>query len=90
MVSVGVTSHQMGGKGMWIVRATFVVVMALGGTLVMIKIGLFSVELVIAISVLVLGLVIASSARVYFGLIMCLLLLLPFSMVMPTDLRSLN
>ena len=69
MVSVGVTSHQMGGKGMWIVRATFVVVMALGGTLVMIKIGLFSVELVIAISVLVLGLVIASSARVYISLI---------------------
>ena len=69
MVCIGVISYQMGGRAIWIVPTTFVVVMALGGTLGMIKIGLFSVELVVAISVLVLGLVIASSARVYISLI---------------------
>ena len=69
MVSVGVISHQMGGRAIWAVPTTFVAVMALGGILGMIGIGLFSVELGIAISVLALGLAIASNARIYNSLI---------------------
>ena len=41
MVSVGVISHQMGGRAIWAVPTTFVGVMALVGILGMINIGLF-------------------------------------------------
>ena len=49
MVSVGVISHQMGGRAILAVPTTFVGVMAFGGILGMINIGLFPVELGIAL-----------------------------------------
>ena len=69
MVRVGVISHQEGGRAILAVPTTFVGVMALGGILGMINIGLFPVELGISLSVFVLGLAIASSARIYNSLI---------------------
>ena len=69
MVSVGVIRHQMGGRAILAAPTTFVGVMALGGILGMINIGLFPVELGIALSVAVLGLAIASNARIYNSLI---------------------
>ncbi len=69
MVSVGVISHQMGGRAIWTVPATFVVVMAFGGVLGMIDIGLVSIELGIALSVVVLGIAIAANAQISNALI---------------------
>ncbi|WP_158967273.1 HupE/UreJ family protein [Paraglaciecola sp. L3A3] len=59
MLSVGILSLQIGGRAIWMVPATFVLVMLIGGVLGMQEIALFSVELGIAISVLVLGIAIA-------------------------------
>lgn len=60
MLSVGILSAQMGGKAIWTVPLTFVLVMAGGGLLGLIGIGLTAVEIGIAISVLVLGVAIAA------------------------------
>lgn len=65
MVSVGIISSQMGGKAIWTVPATFVIVMAIGGALGMIDIGLFAIEIGIALSVVVLGFTIASNAKLH-------------------------
>lgn len=62
MVSVGVISSQMGGRSIWTVPACFVVVMALGGALGMMDVGLIAIELGIALSVVVLGFAIAANA----------------------------
>jgi urease accessory protein len=59
MLSVGILSLQMGGRSIWMVPTTFVLVMLLGGVLGMQDVHLFSVELGIAISVFVLGIAIA-------------------------------
>lgn len=59
MVSVGVLSAQMGGRAIWTVPGTFVLVMALGGLLGWIDIGLSAIEAGIAFSVLALGTAIA-------------------------------
>lgn len=56
MLSVGVLSAQMGGKAIWKVPATFVIVMLIGGVLGMEGVKMISVEFGIALSVLVLGL----------------------------------
>ena len=64
MVSVGIISAQMGGRAIWTVPATFVIVMAIGGALGMMDIGLIAIETGIALSVLVLGLTIASNAGI--------------------------
>jgi len=64
MVSVGILSAQIGGKAIWTVPATFVVIMALGGFLGWIDIGLSAVEVGIAFSVLALGTAIAADRRV--------------------------
>jgi len=55
MVSVGIVSAQMGGRAIWTVPATFVAVMAFGGLLGFIDVGLSAIEVGIAFSVLVLG-----------------------------------
>ena len=55
MVSVGIISYQVGKKAIWLVPVTFVVVMMIGGILGLINIGLFGIEIGIAMSVLVLG-----------------------------------
>lgn len=64
MVSVGVVSAQLGGRAMWLVPATFVLVMAIGGLLGMADVGLGAVEVGIALSVVVLGLSIANISRI--------------------------
>ena len=69
IVSVGVISNQMGGIAILAVPTTFVGFIALGGILGMINIGLFPVELGIALSVLMLGLAMASNAKIYNSLI---------------------
>lgn len=55
MISVGILSSQIGGRAIWSIPATFVGVMLIGGILGINGIGLFSVELGIALSVVVLG-----------------------------------
>lgn len=64
MVSVGVLSAQMGGRAIWTVPTTFVTVMAIGGLLGLIDIGLTAIELGIAFSVLVLGIAIAAEKKI--------------------------
>ena len=63
MVSVGIVSAQIGGRAIWTVPATFVLVMAFGGLLGWIDIGLTAIEAGIAISVLALGVAIAADRR---------------------------
>ena len=64
MLSVGILSAQIGGRAIWTVPATFVSVMALGGLLGLVDIGLTVTELGIAISLVILGLVIAAERRI--------------------------
>lgn len=63
MVSVGIVSAQIGGRAIWTVPGTFVAVMALGGLLGWLGVGLASVEFGIAFSVLALGTAIAADRR---------------------------
>jgi len=63
MLSVGILSAQMGGKAIWKVPATFVVVMLVGGILGIKGIEIVSVELGIALSVFALGISIASEKK---------------------------
>lgn len=60
MLSVGILSAQIGGRAIWTVPATFVGVMAVGGTLGLVDIGLTSTELGIAASLVLLGMIIAA------------------------------
>ncbi|MFU0506113.1 HupE/UreJ family protein [Pseudaminobacter sp. NGMCC 1.201702] len=62
MVMVGLLAAQLGGRALWLVPASFVAVMALGGGLGLAGFGLPFVELGIALSIIVLG------AAVAFGL----------------------
>ena len=59
MVMVGVFACQLGGRALWLVPATFVALMAVGGTLGVAGIGVPFVETGIALSVIVLGAVVA-------------------------------
>lgn len=70
MVSVGIVSAQIGGRAIWTVPATFVGVMAAGGVLGLLDVGLSAIEVGIASSVLVLGLAIAADRRVPVALAM--------------------
>lgn len=63
MLSVGILSAQIGGRAIWTVPATFVVVMLIGGIMGMEGVGLFSIELGIAVSVLVLGIFITLNKK---------------------------
>lgn len=63
MLSVGILSAQIGGRAIWTVPATFVSVMALGGALGFIDIGLPSTELGIAASLVILGSIIAAERK---------------------------
>ena len=63
MLSVGILSAQIGGRAIWTVPATFVTVMALGGILGFINIGLRSTELGIAASLVILGSIIAAERK---------------------------
>src|SRR5689334_1037308 len=59
MVAVGAFAAHLGGRALWLVPLTFVSVMALAGLAGMAGVGLPYVEIGIAMSVVVLGLVIA-------------------------------
>jgi len=63
MVTVGVFAYQLGGRALWLVPATFVLLMAGGGTLALAGIPIPLVEVGIALSVIVLGAVIALGIR---------------------------
>src|SRR5579884_477926 len=63
MVAVGLWAAQMGGRSLWAVPATFVGLMSVGGMLGMMGVHLPMVEAGILASVAVLGLLIATAAR---------------------------
>jgi len=63
MVMVGVFAWQLGGRAVWLVPATFVAVMALGGALGVSGIEVPFVEIGIALSVVVLGAAVAFGVR---------------------------
>jgi len=63
MIAVGILSAQMGGKAIWKVPLTFILVMLIGGLLGMNGVPLFSVELGIAVSVLALGIALAAEKK---------------------------
>ncbi|MGG7056628.1 HupE/UreJ family protein [Nitrosomonas sp. ANs5] len=63
MVAVGLWAAQMGGKSIWLVPATFVTLMLLGGILALSGIHFSHVEAGILISVLSLGILIAAALK---------------------------
>jgi urease accessory protein len=63
MVAVGLWGAILGGRAMWTLPVVFPVVMALGGALGVVGIGLPGVEAGIALSGVVLGLMVAVAAR---------------------------
>jgi len=64
MVMVGLYAAQLGGRALWLVPASFVGVMVLGGALGAAGIALPFTELAIACSVIVLGAVVAFGLRI--------------------------
>ena len=70
MLSVGILSAQIGGRAIWTVPATFVGVMAVGGALGLLGPGFNFVELGIAVSLIILGIVIAAERRLAIGVAM--------------------
>ena len=71
MVSVGILSAQIGGRAIWTIPATFVVIMAFGGLLGFFYVGLSAIEVGIASSVLLLGGTIALDKKVPMVFAMC-------------------
>jgi urease accessory protein len=63
MVAVGLWAAQLGGRARWLVPASFVSMMTVGGALGMMGVNLPLVETGILVSVLVLGILIAAAAR---------------------------
>jgi urease accessory protein len=63
MVMVGVFAWQLGGRALWLVPTTFVAVMAVGGALGVVGISMPFVEIGIALSVIVLGAIVAFGIR---------------------------
>lgn len=63
MVMVGVLAWQLGGRALWLVPGTFVLVMALGGALGTAGVTVPYVEVGIALSVVALGAMVAFGVR---------------------------
>jgi urease accessory protein len=63
MVLVGMLAWQLGDRALWLVPATFVLVMAVGGALGVVGVAIPLVELGIALSVVVLGAAVALGIR---------------------------
>jgi len=63
MVSVGIWGAQLGAPAIWLLPIAFPLIMALGGTAGIIGLPLPATELLIAISVLVLGVMVAQARR---------------------------
>lgn len=74
MLAVGIVSAQIGGKAIWTVPATFVVVMAVGGLIgtADLALGGSVIENGIAASVVLLGIVIAVERNLAIGLAMAI------------------
>lgn len=72
MVMVGVLARRMGGRTTWQVPASFVAMMALGGMLASSGLALPGVEVMIALSILVLGVVVVLDPRLPVGAAMAL------------------
>lgn len=67
MVAVGAWAALLGGRAVWLVPAAFVAAMVAGGALAVSGVGLPMVETAIALSVVVLGALVAVNARVVLG-----------------------
>ncbi|HKE40444.1 MAG TPA: HupE/UreJ family protein [Casimicrobiaceae bacterium] len=63
MVAVGFVAARLGGRALWAVPGAFLVAMALGGVIGMAGLAMPSPEVFIALSVVTLGVVIASGVR---------------------------
>ena len=63
MIAVGIWATQIGGRAIWLVPLTFVMVMILGGMLGMVALPFVFVEHGIALSLLVMGGMIAATIR---------------------------
>lgn len=63
MVMVGVFAFQLGGRASWLVPTTFVLVMAVGGALGVAGVNVPFVEVGIALSVIVLGAIVALNVK---------------------------
>ena len=63
MVMVGVFAWQLGGRALWLVPMTFLVIMSVGGALGIAGIGVPFVEIGIALSVVVLGAIVAFNVK---------------------------
>jgi urease accessory protein len=63
MVSVGLWGAQLGAPAMWLLPVVFPIVMAFGGFLGLVGVPLPGVEIVIALSAVLLGLAVAREAR---------------------------
>ena len=63
MVMVGVFAWQLGGRALWLVPMIFVVIMSIGGALGVAGIGVPFVEIGIALSVVVLGAIVAFNVK---------------------------
>src|SRR3546814_53068 len=64
MIMVGLWAAQLGGRALWVVPLSFGLLLAIGGGAAMVGITLPQVELVIALSVVILVAVIAGCVRV--------------------------
>jgi urease accessory protein len=73
MIAVGLWAAELGGRARWALPAGFVAAMAMGGTLPYFGIALPFAEGGVATSVLVLGLIVAMSARLALPATMALL-----------------
>ena len=63
MVMVGIFAWQLGGRALWLVPTTFVLIMAVGGALGIAGIGVPFVEFGISLSVVVLGAIVAFNVK---------------------------
>jgi urease accessory protein len=63
MVAVGIWGAQLGAPAIWVLPVTFPMVMALGGMLGLLGVGLPGVEVAIGLSALVLGVMVALEHR---------------------------
>lgn len=70
MLAVGVVSSIIGGRALWVVPATFLGTMLVGGAIALVGIHLPVIEQGVALSVLVLGVMIALSKKIPLGVTM--------------------
>jgi urease accessory protein len=72
MVMAGILAWQIGGRALWLVPLTFVSMMAIGGALGVAGMAVPAVELGIALSVVVLGTVVAFGAKAPLAVLLAL------------------